>query len=344
MPEFGFNASTEYVNDEPVHNPWNLNYSSGGSSGGSAALVAAGVVPIAHGNDGGGSIRIPAACCSLVGLKPSRGRTKDNAAAASIPVNIISEGVLTRSVRDTAEFFFGIEQIYRNPKLQPIGRVEGPGKKRLRIGLVIDSITGIPTDAETRAAVEKTASLLNALGHRVEAIPIPVPKNFLEDFALYWGLLAVLITGMGRIAVAPDFDIRKVDALTQGLIKYYTKRLLDTPAMLYRMSQAEKMYVKELKGWDAVLSPVSGHTVPLLGHLSPKLPFEELWERLKTYVAFTPLNNAAGTPAISLPMGLTHNKLPIGVMLQAIPGAERTLLELAYELEAANPWPKITDK
>ncbi|HRP68653.1 MAG TPA: amidase, partial [Turneriella sp.] len=298
--------------------------------------------PIAHGNDGGGSIRIPAACCGLVGLKPSRGRTKDNAAAASIPINIISEGVLTRSVRDTAAFFYGIEQIYQNPKLPPIGRVEGPGKKRLRIGVVIDSITGTPTDTETRATIEKTVQLLSAMGHRVETMPLPVASEFLEDFALYWGFLAVLITGFGRIAVSPDFDTHKIEPLTRGLIDYYRKRILKTPGMFIRMAQADKTYTEAFQGWDAVLTPVTGHTVPRLGHLSPSLSFEELWERLKAYVSFTPLNNAAGTPAISLPMGMTQEGLPIGVMLQTIPGGERTLLELAYELEAAHPWVKIT--
>jgi amidase len=343
LPEFGFNASTEFAGEAPTRNPWNTDFSAGGSSGGSAALVAAGVVPIAHANDGGGSIRIPAACCGLVGLKPTRGRHLNNASAASMPINIVGEGVVTRTVRDTAAYFAGIESYYRNTKLPPIGRVEGPGKKRLRIGMVVDSITGNPTDAETRATVEATAKLLESLGHRVEPMPLPVPQSFLEDFTLYWGFLAFLIATFGRFAVGPDFDAVKLDPLSRGLVDLYRKRIWDTPAMLYRMYRSEKLYAESFSAWDAVLTPVLGHTVPRLGHLNPEVPFEPLFERLKAYVAFTPLNNAAGSPAISLPMGLTKNNLPVGIQLQAAHGAERTLLELAFELEAAKGWPKIAE-
>lgn len=341
LPEFGFNASTEFELDPPTRNPWNTEHSAGGSSGGSAALVAAGVVPIAHANDGGGSIRIPAACCGLIGLKPTRGRHMNNAAAASMPVNIVGEGVVTRSVRDTAVYFAGMEQVYQNAKLPAIGLVEGAGKKKLRIGLVIDSITGIATDAETRATVENTAKILASLGHHVEPMPLPVPPSFLEDFVLYWGFLAFLIATFGRFAVARDFDATLLDPLGRGLADYYRKNIWDSPAMLYRMFQTEKLYRESFSAWDAVLTPVLGHTVPRLGHLSPAQPFEALMERLKAYVAFTPLNNAAGSPAISLPMGVDRNGVPIGVQLQAAHGAERTLLELAFALEEAKPWPKI---
>lgn len=341
LPEFGFNASTEFAGEAPTRNPWNTDHSAGGSSGGSAALVAAGVVPIAHANDGGGSIRIPAACCGLVGLKPTRGRHRNNAAAASMPINIVGEGVVTRTVRDTARFFEGLEQYYCSPKLAPIGRVEGPGKKRLRIGMVIDSITGIATDAETRAAVNETARILESLGHRVEPMPLPVPKSFLEDFTLYWGFLAFLISTFGRFAVAPDFDASRLDPLSRGLADDYRKRIWDTPSMLYRMFRTEKLYTESFSSWDAVLSPVLGHTVPRIGHLDPTTPFDTLMDRLKAYVAFTPLNNAAGSPAISLPMGMSATDLPIGIQLQAAHGNERQLIELAFELEAARPWAKI---
>ncbi len=124
LPEFGLNATTEFAHREPTRNPWNPAYSCGASSGGSAALVAAGAVPIAHANDGGGSIRIPAACCGLVGLKASRGRHCEKPAVRHLPVNLINEGVVTRSVRDTAHFFAEAEKYYRNPKLPEIGLVE----------------------------------------------------------------------------------------------------------------------------------------------------------------------------------------------------------------------------
>jgi amidase len=174
LPEFGFNCTTEYQDRPPTRNPWHTGYSCGGSSGGSAALVAAGAVPIAHANDGGGSIRIPAACCGLVGFKPSRGRLVDGEMARTLPVKIIAEGVVTRTVRDTAYFLAGAEQYWRNPKLPQIGLVEGPGKQRLRIGVVIDSIVGAATCPETRTALKSTATLLGGLGHRLEEIRPPV--------------------------------------------------------------------------------------------------------------------------------------------------------------------------
>ncbi len=344
LPEFGFNASTEFAGEHPTRNPWNPAYSSGASSGGAAALVAAGVVPVAHANDGGGSIRIPAACCGLVGLKPTRGRFIDSEQARSLPVNIIGEGIVSRSVRDQAAFFSGMERTWYNRSLPPVGRVEGPGNRRLRIGLVMDSITGTPTCAETRAVVEHTARLLESMGHSVEPMPLPVPPTFLEDFTTYWGMLSFMLQRFGRLVMSRDFDAARMDPFSQGLAAYYRKRMLKTPGVIWRMKRSAQQYADGIRGYDAVLTPVLAHTVPQLGHLSPEVPFDTLFERLLRYVAFTPLNNAAGTPAISLPMGACANGLPIGVQLQAAHGAERTLLELAFALEAAQPFRRIQDQ
>ena len=299
------------------------------------------MVPIAHANDGGGSIRIPAACCGLVGLKPTRGRFIDSEQARSLPVNIIGEGVVTRSVRDTAAFFAGMERTWRNPKLPPVGHVQGPGKKRLRIGLVMDSITGTPTCAETRAVVEETARLLEGMGHRVETMPLPVPPSFQEDFTTYWGFLSFMLGLFGQHTLGKGFNADRMDPFSKGLGAYYRKRMLRTPGVLWRLKRSAQDYAKAIQPWDAVLSPVLAHAVPKLGHLNPEVPFDELFARLTRYVAFTPLNNATGSPAISLPMGACANGLPIGVHLSAAHGAERTLLEIAYELEAAKPFRRI---
>lgn len=134
MPEFGLTGTTESSAHGATRNPWNLDHSTGGSSGGSAAMVAAGVVPLAHGNDGGGSTRIPAACCGLVGLKPTRGRLVNVEGSHLLPVNLVHQGVLTRSVRDTAVFYAGAEKHFRNKDLPDIGLVNGPNSRRLRIG------------------------------------------------------------------------------------------------------------------------------------------------------------------------------------------------------------------
>lgn len=341
LPEFGFNASTEYVGADPVRNPWQPDYSAGASSGGSAALVASGALPIAHANDGGGSIRIPAAACGLVGLKPSRGRTALEDADKSLPIRIIGQGVLTRSVRDTARFFAGAEDYYRNPQLPPVRLVTGPAATRLRVGVITDSITGVPTDEETRGAVARTAELLAELGHHVEEAAIPVAESFIEDFSLYWGFLSFAIATGGKQMYGPSFDKAKTEPLSKGLAAMYRKGLAKTPQTLYRLRRTHQEYAQMFQRFDVVLSPVVAHTTPKLGYLSPEQSFEELFRKLTTYTSFTPLNNASGGPAISLPLCQTAAGLPIGMHFSADHGDERTLLELAFELEAARPWASI---
>jgi amidase len=343
LPEFGFNCTTEYQFDPPTRNPWQTQYSCGGSSGGSAVLVAAGAVPIAHANDGGGSIRIPAACCGLVGLKPSRGRLVEGAMARTLPVKIIVEGVVTRSVRDTAHFYAGAENYWSNPQLAPIGLVEGPSKRRLRVGIVMDSITGCPTCPETRSAVEQTAELLESLGHRVKEITLPYPESLIDDFSDYWGFLAFWICQFGHRRFGKQFDPNQLDNLTRGLAANFRRRSWRLPLMLFRLRRMSQQRRRTIRGYDLVLSPVLGRVTPQLGYLSPELPFRELFQRLMHYVSFTPLNNINGTPAISLPIGVAATGLPIGVQLSAGFGDERTLLEIAYELEQAKPWRRITD-
>lgn len=333
MPEFGFNATTEPLHDAPTRNPWNLAYSAGASSGGAAALVASGAVPIAHANDGGGSIRIPAACCGLVGLKPTRGRVIDNDAASSLPINILSDGVVTRSVRDTANFIHQAEGYFRNPKLPEIGRVEGPSDRPLKIGVVIDSINGHATDRVNRETVEATARQLEAQGHHIEPVPIPVNSSFPDDFAMYWGLLAFGMKLNGHKIAHPGFDKQRVEDLTEGLGRMFLRGAWRLPAILWRLRQARFDYAKAMAGFDAVLTPVLGHTTPKLGHLSPEVPFETLFDRLTRYANFTPLANVTGAPAISLPRSLTANNLPVSVQLMGKHGNERTLLELAFSLE-----------
>lgn len=342
LPEFGFNATTEPAHTEPTRNPWNTAFSSGASSGGSAALVAAGVIPIAHANDGGGSIRIPAACCGLVGLKPSRGRMIDNDAAKSLPVNIVADGVVTRSVRDSANFYAEAERYYHNPKLPAIGKVVGPSDRRMKIGLVVDSISGHPTDDATRQAVESTARTLSDLGHHVEPIPVPVPETFPADFALYWGMLAFGVRSNGKRLIGPGFDRNRVDGLTAGLDKLFRKQFYRLPGVIWRLHRSYHDYARAIAGFDAVLTPVLGHTTPEIGYLDPDVAFDELFERLFRYVSFTPLANTTGAPAIALPGGLTEQNLPIGIHLMGRHGGEKTLLELAFGLEQAQPWPVIT--
>ncbi|MCO5311336.1 MAG: amidase [Microthrixaceae bacterium] len=342
LPEFGLNASTEFMTREPTRNPWNPAYSVGASSGGSAALVAAGVVPIAHANDGGGSIRIPAACAGLVGLKTTRGRHLISDRMKKVPIDIGTEGIVSRSVRDTAVFLDGIEAGYRNPMLPPVGRIEGPGNRRLRVGVIFDSITG-PPDADTRAAVEQTVAILEEAGHHVEEIPLPVGLGFRDDFLQYWALLAHALIDLGKHLVASDFDKTKADGVGRGLRDHHRANLRHTRGAIKRLKQVPAAYGEMFRGHELVVSPVLRHPAPEIGYLSPQLPFSTLIDRLFSYVAYTPLNNIAGTPAMSVPAGLSSTGLPVGVQLQGAWGDERTLIEAAYLLEQANPFPRITD-
>jgi amidase len=343
LPEFGFNASTEFMVAAPARNPWNTAHSVGASSGGSAALVAAGAVPIAHANDGGGSIRIPAAAAGLVGLKPSRHRHVDGEQARHVPINMISEGVVTRTVRDTAAFSAASEDYWRNPKLPPIGLVRGPADRRLRVGLVLESVNEAIVDSETRSAVERTAAILEKAGHIVEPIELPITAQFADDFVHYWGLLATLAAATGRLVFDRRFDASKLDGLTLGLRAYNLHHLASVPGALRRLRGIGSRYAQMFARHEVVLSPVLAHLPPPLGELSPTVPFDDLIERLRSYVAFTPLNNIAGTPAISVPAGMSERGLPVGVQLSGAYGDERTLLETAFLLEAEQPFPRITD-
>ncbi|CAL9447690.1 amidase [Streptomyces sp. enrichment culture] len=343
LPEFGFSPTTEYEEAEPVRNPWHTGHSAGGSSGGSAALVAAGAVPIAHANDGGGSIRIPAAACGLVGLKPTRGRVVPNALGRQLPIDLVTDGVVSRSVRDSAAFLAAAETYWRNPELPPVGLVEGPSERRLRIGLVLDSPNGVRSDDATRTAVTETARRLERLGHTVEPVELSIDPRFTQDFLTYWGLLSFLIGLTGRTFGA-DFDRRRMDGLSRGLRELYVNNWQRTPGVVRRLKRTREAYAAAFRGLDLVLSPVLAHTTPPLGHLSPAVPYPTLIERILAYVAFTPVNNVVGTPSISVPAAsTTADGLPVGVMFSGRPGAERTLLELAFELEADRPFPRLQD-
>lgn len=342
LPEFGFSPTTEFEDEEPTRNPWNPEYSSGASSGGSAALVAAGVVPVGHANDGGGSIRIPASCCGLVGLKFTRGRFVEGEAARLMPVRVVTEGLVTRSVRDTAHFAAAAERGCRNRRLRPIGLVEGPSGRPLRIGLIVDSINDNRSCSETRATVERVAHVLERLGHRIEPLVPPVPSSFDQDFKLYWGFLALALSKIGSRTM-PGFDASRLEGFSKGLARYCRQRLVRTPLAIARLRASPLHYAYGFRRYDAVLSPVLTHAVPKLGYMNPGVPFEELFARISKWAAFTPLNNATGSPAITVPAALSQSGVPIGVQLSGRHGAERVLLELAYVLESELRFPAIDE-
>ena len=343
LSEYGFGPSPEFAEEPPVRNPWDTRRISGASSAGSAALVAGGAVPFAHANDGGGSIRIPAACCGLVGLKPTRGRTPSDKANREMPVQIVHDGVVTRSVRDSAAFLREAERAYRDLRLPPVGDVTHAATPRLRIGVVRDSITGTPTDEETREAVERTAGRLADLGHVVEDAELPPMGSFADDFLLYWGFLAVALTRAGRLRFGPTYDRSRNDALTLGLARHATRNAWKVPGAITRLRRGHHLTEPLFTTYDAVLTPVLSHTTPEVGWFDPHQGYDVVVERILEWVNFTPLQNVTGEPAISVPVATSAVGSPIGVQLSAARGYDRRLLELAFELEEATPFARIQD-
>lgn len=343
MPEFGLTASTEFADGTATHNPWDPAFSAGASSGGSAALVAAGVVPIAHGNDGGGSIRIPAAANGLVGLKTTRGRTRDRPGARQLPVNLSAEGAVCRTVRDAAQHLAAMERTWANRRLRAVGLVRGPSERRLRIGLARVSPTGVPVHPETMDQTVATAALLAELGHRVDEASMPTGDRFVDDFRTYWAAMAVVMTFSEGLNHRGDWDRSRLDPFTRGLQDQWRARRRAVIGAARRLRATQAAYDAMFDDHDVVLSPTLNHPTPRLGYLDPNLEFDELFGRLTAYVGFTPVNNVCGGPAIALPTPLGADGLPGSVQFSAAHGDEGTLLALAYELEEARPFPRIDD-
>ena len=342
LSEFGFSASAEHPRIGAVRNPWDTEYTAGASSSGAGAFVAAGVVPIAHANDGGGSIRIPAACNGLVGLKPSRGRLPLDKMSRQMPVRLVNDGVLTRSVRDTAAFYREGERIWRNRSLLPVGAVTGPGTERLRVAVVTRSVIR-DSSPEIRDLTLKAASVVSDLGHRVDYLDHnPVPANFVDDFLLYWAMLAMALVRTGQRTFGRSFDRARLDNLTLGLDKHASRNLHRLPLAITRLSRLRRVTARFYRDYDILLTPTLAEPTHRIGHLDPTADYDQVIGRLTDWVAFTPLQNATGEPAISLPMVQSANGLPVGMMFAAPIGHERRLLELAYEIEAALPWAAIT--
>jgi amidase len=344
LTEFGLAASAEHPRLGSVCNPWNTDYTAGGSSSGSAAFVAAGAVPIAHGNDGGGSIRVPASCNGLVGLKPSRGRLQVDQTPRRVPLHLLVNGVLTRSVRDTAAFYREAERIWRHPKLPPIGDVRHPGKERLQIAVVTRSDKR-ECSPELRELTLNSASLLEELGHRVDYVENPpVPSSFTADFRLYWALVARWQVKTMRRAFGDTFDRSRLNNLTLGLDRYARRNMHRVPVAIMRLRTVRRRTAQFFGAYDAMLTPTVADETPRLGHLDPTADSQQIIDRQGNWGAFTPLQNVTGEPAISLPLAESASGMPVGMMLSADVGREARLLELAFELEEARPWTRIQSR
>jgi amidase len=353
-PELATSAVTEPLAHGPARNPWDPARSPGGSSGGSGAAVAAGIVPVAHGNDMGGSIRIPAALCGLVGLKPSRGRTTP-APRGEVWGPLTHEFVLTRSVRDAAGVLDAVggaipgdtwtpappESAYRSQ----VGADPG----RLRVGLRTTRPGGGAVDPACLAAVQVAADALAAIGHHVEE----ASPAALDGEGAGRSNLVVMAVGVAddvqRLggAVGVEFPVETLDPWNQRFVEM--GRTV-TGLELARARDALVVHSRAVLAWwgpdpdtgapgyDLLLTPTTAGPAPAVGTLDPTQPLEQIGAGMAPLVAFTTTFNTTGQPAISLPAGFDPGGVPVGVQLVAAPGRDDLVLQVAAQLEAALPW------
>jgi amidase len=337
-PEFGLTSTTEPVLGGPSRNPWNTDHSTGGSSGGAAALVAARVVPAAHATDGGGSIRVPASCCGVFGLKPSRGRAVPLGRPMG-PVDISISHAVTISVRDSAQWLAVTERTGADKVFEPLGIVGRATPRRLRIALDLETLMGGPVDAEVAAATQETARLLESLGHEVEVAPLKLAKReFMDAFALYWASGAARIADMLEKVLQRPVTDQDLEPWTLALRQYFLEHRAGFDAAVATLRASVATCEEFFTQHDLLLTPTLGRLPPRIGWLGPDVPFQDGMERLMSFVGFTPVQNASGQPAMSVPLHWSSSGLPIGSHFAARAGDERTLLELAYQLEEARPW------
>jgi amidase len=346
LPEMGILPTTEPRRFGPTRNPWALDRTPGGSSGGSAAAVAAGMVPIAHGNDGGGSIRIPAACCGLVGLKAARGRVS---AGPDIGQSFFTvDGVLTRTVAETAQLLdilSGYELGDATWAPPPDGEYAESAREevdRLKIALALNSpLEGTGLDPISERATRDAAALLESLGHQVEEVEPPWSNlDLLPDFTRTFGPAVSLTTWAGGLVAGREPTEDDVEPLTWTL--WEGARSHDTISMLSSQSRLERVsrsIIGFLARFDALLIPAIAQRPVPIGeiHGCGPNPWEQ-YSRSGPFSPYTAIFNVTGQPAIALPLYHGDDGLPAAVQLVGRPLREDTLLALATELEQALPW------
>ncbi len=349
LPENGILPTTESRRFGPTHNPWALDRTPGGSSGGAAAAVAAGMVPIAHGNDGGGSIRIPAACCGLVGLKPARGRISPGPDAGHS--FLATDGVLTRTVLDTAavlDVLAGYEPGDATWAPPPAGRYaeltapEPVAGRPLRIAMALNPpLDGATLDPVNEAAARDAAALLESLGHGVEEVTAPWSgRRLLSDFTRAFGPATAMTTLLGARLAGRDPTEEDIEPLTWKIWEH--ARNQDTLTQLAAQSRLESIareLVTSFLGFDVVVTPALGRRPVLIGEIHGRGP--DPWgnyQRSGYFTPYTAIVNVMGLPAVSLPLYQGEDGLPTGVQLIGPPAREEVLLALAYRLEEALPW------
>ncbi|MCX6516295.1 MAG: amidase [Actinobacteria bacterium] len=349
-PEFGNTITTEPLSYGPTRNPWNLEHSTGGSSGGSAASVAAHIVSVGHANDGGGSIRVPASECGLVGLKPSRGRVSKGPDLGETWMGATIDGCVTRTVRDTAavlDVICGYESgdpYTAPPFARPLSQEVGVNPGRLRIGILDHPLFSYQLDdAESRASVARVADQLTALGHDV-SVAWPEHLNDESSAGKFTAIVAawthrdvstfeaILGRTIGEGDLEPD-NIRMREMGRAVTAEMYLANMEWLHAWCRRVVQWWEP-TDGSKGFDVLVTPTLAGPPPRIGHLSG----ENGGRNLREIMAYTSQFNLTGQPAISLPLHWSASGLPMGVHFVGAPFREDVLVRLASQLETAMPW------
>ena len=339
-PEFGSPCYTEPEGAPPAVTPWDTTRMAGGSSGGSGAAVAAGLAPVAQGSDGGGSIRIPASCCGVVGLKPTRGRIS-GAPMYGDPIGLATNGALARTVRDAAAFLDVMAgRVAGDPSWAPEPAEtflsacdQEPG--RLRVARFAQpAITAVEIGAECLTAWEDASRLLESLGHEVVDVEMPLSPEAVPVFETCWAVL----TALSVVNLAPE---------SRGLLRPLTTWLADRglavsgPEFGLAIGELRRVAAAALTAlapYDAVLTPTLAAPPLPVGAIRDDADPAADFEAQKRFTPYTSMWNVTGSPAVSLPTHWTSANLPVGVMLAARPGDEATLLSLCAQVEAAAPW------
>jgi amidase len=346
-PELGIPPVTEPDRFGPCRNPYDTSRTPGGSSGGSGAAVASGMVSLAHGNDGGGSIRIPGSCCGLVGLKPTRGRVSWAPQWTEGAIGLPTDGVLTRTVLDTAvglDLISGYEpgdSFLVPPPPSPFAEAASREPGRLRVGFIVESPNGVPVDPECQQAVRDSVELLRELGHDVEEARFPFDERYVENFIKVW------IGGTGEELhtceawLGEPLDRSKLEPMTAQMAEIADAQ--SATDLLIAMDALRRMSREILQFWtdhDVLVTPTLARPPIEIGALRPaegEPPIQMLMNAAE-FVPFTPVFNVTGQPAVSLPLHMTGDGLPVGVQFVGAPAAEETLISLAAQLEQARPW------
>jgi amidase/6-aminohexanoate-cyclic-dimer hydrolase len=350
-PELGVGPVTEaQVYGGPTRNPWNTDHTSGGSSGGASAAVAAGIVPAAHGSDGGGSVRIPASSCGLVGFKPTRARLPEGPIWGEGWAGMAIDGFLTRSLRDTAgllDTVAGPDQgaPYWPPPMQGTyaeAMERDPGK--LRIAFSAKTLTGKDTDPECVRAVEKAARLMEDLGHHVDPYT-PAADLDVETMMHSWTRIVACGTALSVLSKVGEgtLDPASIDGVTRGAVRHAeTVSGAQYLAAVDEIHAFGRRMAREFDRFDILLTPTLGEPPAKVGRLKPDnedfVAYRNGPGGVFDYSPFCALFNASGQPAISLPLHWTDGGLPVGVHFAAPFGADEALMSLAAQIERAAPW------